>query len=1027
MTLNKDKKITRVFVKICFSLTLLSGNVFAQLHAPNLPQNKDLVLAEELYMQHKYSGAVAASSAFLKQHRSVTAPAQHVATDKAGYILASSLLKQDQKNAETFATAYITSTANPAYKQRVAYALAQHYFNTGRFKEAISYYELAGVANLNNEEVIQAKFELAYCYFSSGLFNQSEPLLASVRELGGKYYDAGNYYYGLLAYNKSNYEDALTSFERIKNKKEYSEIVPYYIAEIHYFTGKKEQALKEALRLINRSSESFYHKELHLLAAQVYFENKEYNEALPFFEYYYDNTDRIRKEDLYEMAYCYYKKNDWDNAIEYFQQLSETRDSLGQSSMYLLGDCYLKVNDKKSARNAFSICADMPYNAEQKEASLLLAAKLSYELGFNSDAIYYINLLLADFSESRHADDAKTLLSDLLIRTRNYAEAYNTLQDVQNRDATYNRVFQKVTYGYAMQQLQSGNNRFADSLLMMSIEKGTDPTYESAAHFWKADVSYKLGNHAQAVTHGYRFLRTGRGKEWVHFLSPAATDRNMYITMGYANMELSRFEEAQNFFSKARYDATTTDSAFIVSTMAHEADAVFMQKNYKKALELYDIVIQANTPESDYARYQKAIIKGLSGDNDEKAEILSAMINADPPSKYANEARYELGLTFIEEDKYSSAINTLKPLTESAEVRNIAPKAWMKIGFAYQQARKPADAIASYKNIVTEYPSSEERPAALDALKSLYIQTGKPELYAKLLKNNDLADNEENILDSAYYATAEAQYAANNWSKAAELLDNYLDKYPNGVFVTKANYYKAEAYYQLKDYNKALAGYDFVLNSSWSNFSENSARKAASIAYKQNQYSRAKDYYAQLRNIAMNGDNLQTAYEGLMLTNQALNNDLVASGYADTLLSMPELDSDIKNSAMLIKANALLQAGNTNEAQPLYKELAKARVAATAAEARYKLAYIHYLRGQLKEAEAAANNTIKLSGGSEYWIVRSYILLADILIKQEDYFNAKATLQSIVKNCKIPELKQEAENKLKQVKKQENKGSKLSE
>ncbi len=81
----------------------------------------------------------------------------------------------------------------------------------------------------------------------------------------------------------------------------------------------------------------------------------------------------------------------------------------------------------------------------------------------------------------------------------------------------------------------------------------------------------------------------------------------------------------------------------------------------------------------------------------------------------------------------------------------------------------------------------------------------------------------------------------------------------------------------------------------------------------------------------------------------------------------------------------------------------------------------------VKEAEAAANETIKLSAGYDKWIVKSFLLLSDILVKEKDYFNAKATLESIVKHTKIPELKQEAATKLDEVKKLEKSHSKLSE
>ncbi|MBZ0099597.1 MAG: tetratricopeptide repeat protein, partial [Taibaiella sp.] len=484
---------------------------------------------------------------------------------------------------------------------------------------------------------------------------------------------------------------------------------------------------------------------------------------------------------------------------------------------------------------------------------------------------------------------------------------------------------------------------------------------------------------------------------------------------------------AENYFSKARNNANFTDSLFTASTLLQEADAVFMQKDYKKAIALYDKVIAANTSDADYARFQKAIILGLSGNNKAKSEILSGLIGRTPVSKYENEARYELGITLIEENKYAAAINALMPLTEAYEIRNMAPKAWMKIGFAFQQAGNTDKAIDAYKRIVQEYPASEERIAALDALKSLYIQAGQPDEYAKLLRDANLGDKEENSLDSTYYATAEAQYAAGDWAKAKKLLATYLQKYPNGAFSGKAHYYKAESHYQLKEYKDALAEYGQVVAAPWSNFSENSARRAASIAYDLGNMESAKNYYSALRNIAMTEDNLLTAYNGLMLVSDKLKEHGNATAYADTLLSITSVDKNVKENALLIKANSLLAAGNREEALATFKQLETAGVAAIAAEARYNIAYIYYLQDNLKDAEAAAGNTIQLSAGNDYWVIKSYLLLADILVKQKDYFNAKATLQSIVKNSKLPDLKKEASEKLKEVKLLENKKTKLSE
>ena len=59
------------------------------------------------------------------------------------------------------------------------------------------------------------------------------------------------------------------------------------------------------------------------------------------------------------------------------------------------------------------------------------------------------------------------------------------------------------------------------------------------------------------------------------------------------------------------------------------------------------------------------------------------------------------------------------------------------------------------------------------------------------------------------------------------------------------------------------------------------------------------------------------------------------------------------------------------------------------------------------------------------WVTKSYILLGDIYFKQKDYFNAKATFQSIVDNSIVPEFKKEAQEKLNRVMDEEGKSSKV--
>ena len=98
---------------------------------------------------------------------------------------------------------------------------------------------------------------------------------------------------------------------------------------------------------------------------------------------------------------------------------------------------------------------------------------------------------------------------------------------------------------------------------------------------------------------------------------------------------------------------------------------------------------------------------------------------------------------------------------------------------------------------------------------------------------------------------------------------------------------------------------------------------------------------------------------------------------------------------------------------------------ALAAEARYEIANSWRAVDHLSEAEKAAFETINKSGSYDYWVTKSYILLGDIYFKQKDYFNAKATFQSIVDHSINMELKTEAQTKLSKVIDEESKNSKV--
>lgn len=1018
-----------------FYLSPFTPDASAQIPVSNRSEYALLKHGIEQYQQGHYVLASRSVSEFLQQPIQPTEGKNKetllLAVQQAKYILAVSNLKARNQHAETEISDYIAETVNPAYRQRAAFALAQYYFQNNNLPAAITHYELAGIDNLSNSEIADAKFELAYSYFNERNFERAKPLFATIKELpDNKYYISGNYYYGLLAYNDKNYDEALKSFERIHNQEEYKDIVPYYEAEISYFQGNYDKVLTLSNRYLRKKDKLFYDKEMQLLTGQTLFEQKKFKEALPYFEYYYDNSEKIRKEELYELAYAYYRLEKWPQAIEKFQPLSNAQDSLGQTSMYLLGDCYLKTGDKKGARNAFGICADMDFNTSQKEAASFLFAKLSYELGNESIATRKFYDFIKTYPNATFTPEAQKLLSGLLAKSSNYSEAFAIMSDMAVKDNPTWAIYQQVGLGRALQLMQNNQYAAADSVLSLTLQQPINPTYEAIAYFWKGDIAYREKHYPQSIQYSKTFLEKVKGsEEAARKISPQATLQNANLNIGYAALETENFGNAREAFASAQqgkgngYNDQTSSDAVV-----READAMFMQKDFDKAAQLYDKAISANTGNPDYARYQKSLILGLQDKQAEKIALLNTIVSKVPASEYKHDAQYELAVSYLESERNNEAISLLKALADNKSIaENLRARSLAKLAYAYQESGKTNEAIDAYKKYIAEYPSASDRSAATDALRNLYIASGQPEQYAAFLKENNMPAQGDAGIEQTYYAAAETEYGNNNWAKAAEGFTKYLNQFPNGSNANKAHYYRGESYFQQKDPGKALTDYDAVVQGGWSDFTDDAAARAAEIAMQSKDYTAAKKYYTTLRSAAMDNTNLQKAYSGLLKSSFESQAYTEADAYADTLLSLPDINIAAQNEAQLYKAKALQRNNRLDEAKAMYQVIDKKNIGVASAEARYRIAEILLAQKQLKEAETQASYAAQASGGSDYWVVKSYLLIADILTEQKDYFNAKATLQSIISNNSSKEVKEEATKKLENVKKLEKSKSKLTE
>jgi TolA-binding protein len=975
--------------------------------------------AKEYFQKEQYSLAWPLLKELKLSIRETDRANTGITVQEINYYYTVCALKQNEGRSEDLARDFLETEKNTARVQMMNFHLAEYYFRKQDFTNAVMLYEQSNMANLSNREIADMKFHQGYGYFTQQRFAQAKPLFNTIRVMKDdpNYLDA-NYYYGFLAFRDRQYGEALECFKIVEHHKSYSSVVPYYIAQVYYIQGKKDESIAYIQNKLKTGNTQFYDLELKQLIGHAHFERKEYAMALPYLEEYVNRSQKVRREDLYELSYCYYQAGQLNKAIEGFKQLSGKEDSLSQHAMYLLGDAYLKTGQKANARSAFLFCAANSSNKEQKEISRYQYAKLSYELGYQDEALNGLRSFLNDYPASSYNAEAKELLVAVLTNTNNYRDALTLMEGLNNPSPNTKRVFPRILYGRATELINDGRMAEADAMLDRALKEPNNSAVLPFIHFWKGEIAYRSNRLDDAIRFYHAYINAG---------SPSGGEANAVharYNLGYCYLRKENYAAALSYFEPIGRNPSLGSDALTQDAYIRTADCYYMNRDYTKAKTMYDNVIKFSWPAEDYATFQNAMIAGIKNPND-KVSLLNTMNRKFPASELVTEANMEIAGALLSQERFRDAIPYLNQVINSQENSSHKPSAYSRLALAYYNLNNNVEALKNYDILVSKYPNSPEADAALDNVKAIYVEMNRPDEYAAFMRKagKPLTVDAE---DSLTYNAALTLLTNGNTNAALTAFQNYLKRFPDPAHYVQAHFYIGEIFNGKKDWANALKGYEVVAEEAPNPFAEKSILEAARIYFFEiKNYAKAENYYAQLKDIAINQENKLEAMRGLLRSQYQLQKWKEAEKNAKDLANAKGSSTDDKTLASMVIAKSYEVSGQYDLAIANFKTVVQLNKAALAAEARYSIAYCWFQLNKPVDAEKAAFETINKSGSYDYWVTKSYILLGDIFFKQKDYFNAKATFQSVVDNSVNPELKTEAQMKLSKVIDEESKGSKL--
>lgn len=983
------------------------------------------------FEEENYSLAQEKFAEFLDTYQHSFAQPMVLKKTAAAYYYALAAQKQGHPNAKMLLVKFIDEHAQSTYVSKAYYELGQIYFGEKKYREVINVYKQIDPLVLSEASRDKFYFQFAYSYFTNKEFDRAKSLFAQIINDYNEYHFDANYYYGVISFFDKDFELALQSFQRVEKNKRYSKAIPYYITLIYYFQKNYEELLTYAVPKAKSRSVK-YRKEINQIVGEIFFERKNYSEALPYLTYYVDNTRKVRKEDIYQLGYTQYKVGNFKKAMKNFQELSSLKDLIGQNAMYHLADCYLRIKDKAKAHSAFDAASRLDHDLTIKEISTFNHAKLSYELGFHSNAISRLQNFIKLYPNSSYSTEAKQLLGQLFETTQNYKDALEVLESINRKDQQLLKTYQRVAY---YRGIELYNDHYYDQALALfnkALQNPYNKDITALAHFWKGDIYYKKKKNKEAYKSMQAYL-VANGNQPTNDKVMPATAR---YTMGYALFKEKNYQEAGGEFSRVvnALDGKPqlVSNKNVVSQIYSDAilrngDCHFMQKEYAQALVNYDNIIKYKLRGSDYAYYQKGMLQGLLGEYDKKIQNLFLINKKYPSSLYNDDALYQIAITQVAQEDYQAAIETHQKLIKDYATSEYVPKSLVSLGLIHYNTGDYDRSLKFYELVLKEYPKSKEGQEALLGVKDVFVAKGDAAGYAKFVKKFPGIKISTSAQDSLAYEIAESYYTKGDCNNAVKEFTKYLISFKNGAFPLYAHFYRGQCLYSQQQYLKAGKDYDYIIAEPNNLFTEQALDKGARIAlYIEKNYEKAYQHFEKLYGKTSRKELQIESLRGLVKSSYYLNKSKELDKYAKLLVATGEASGEDKIDIAFYQGMLAYRGKKYSKAEKDFKQVASLTANEKGAQARYYLAEMAYQQKAYESAKNRAFKVINETSGQEYWVVKSFLLLADIYIATGETFQAKATLTSIIENYEPEDqLKKEARGKLAKLEKASAEKSKL--
>ena len=929
----------------------------------------------------------------------------------AQYYIAVSALYIGQSDAESKIKAFVNDNPGSTWASHANFLYANVQFGKKKYADALAVYEQVPSAALTQDEAQQRQFNMAYAYDQLGAIDKALPLFQGLAVNEGKYQQDAQYYYAHIQYLNDNDQEALRYFTPLCSHPLYGKTATACVMQINYRHGNYEAVLQNCSEAV-RNADKNRQGDMALMVADAYFQQKNYEKAMSYYSFYSRNryNKAMSRVAYYQMGVCRMKTGNIKDAIADLQKAASDRDTIGQYASYYLASCYADTDQPKFARNAFFTAYSAGFDKAISEDALFNYAHLSLIPGTDpfGEAVSHLDAFVAENPQSERRAEAEELAVYLLLNTKNNDEALARLEKMRKKSPELTSAYDELLYATGVDHFQNRRYDKAQSCFSKILKSNPNGNRKAEAAFWLAESAYAAGDFTTAD----RYFKMAKN----------AADRTLAAKadygLGYIYYQKPDYDEAIRCFRSFVQRCDDRDKDLKSDAYIRLGDCFFVDRSYDQAINYYDMATRIGKRNADYAIYQQGLCYGAKGNANQKINMLDEMLRLYPSTNYYDKALFEIGNTHLVYGDKRAAITAFNRLIKERPRSSYTRQALMKVGMIYYNNNQYDQALTNLKTLVQTYPNTDESREAQTIIRNIYMEQNNLNEYFSYVESNGLGQVQVTQQDSLAFANAENFFLDRRYQEAETALNYYFEHFPKGAYALKAHHYAVECAEKVGTDEEAKTHLMYIVSQPDNDYTDNALMKLARMEYEQANYEKAGQYYMRLSNITEEPLLRLEALEGSMKSCYFMENYNQAIEMGENLSRSKDLTVEQTNQVNHIVGKSYVMKGNYSAAIPWLDRSAKADPSAYGAESAYYAAFASFKLNNLDDAESRVLDISDHFGSYDYWVAKSFILLADVYVAKDNLFQARETLRSIIDNCSIVALRNEAQNRLQQIKEQ---------